>query len=390
MKIITYSLYNGEKNSNSYYQDAASFSDIVLNKGLQITMPWIEKVKAYIEKNKIENVRSNEEYMLEILTLGVLWLCYSDDAARLEKIPKEFLTELVEVRQKGGKLKLGADYLRGILGTLILYSEHRSDIVSQIQFNMENFIKLIDWLSATGEFIQETRRLKVWQSYLGTIGEKDTSDFIALSVFFAMWFEQQSLSALGKYTEGVEPFLEKVKEKYKWREDLIFCSRQRVEYHLNMAGAEIMNRAYKSDFIKTKRKAVFLPACIRKNLDGKCKARVNKDIMCCSSCDSQCQVNKIKALGKKYDYEVFIIPHESAAFSDKTINVGELGIIGIACITNLLAGGWKAKALGIPAQCIMLDYCGCKNHWDDEGFSTSINMDQLEKLMNNNLEIEKK
>lgn len=382
MKIITYSLYDGEENSNKYYENIAKFADEVLVKGFQLTTPWINKLKLHIEKFNLETLRRDEEYMLEVLTLGVLWLRYSDDAIRLNIIPKELLIELVEVRQKGGKLKIGADFIRGLLGTLILYSEHQPEVVDKIKFNMDNFIKLMDWLTATGEFIQEVKRFRIWESFLGTMGKEEVADFIALSVFFAIWFEQESLNNIGKYTEGVEKFLKKVKESHKWREDLIFCSRQRIEYHLNMAGAEIMNRAYRKDFIKAKHKAIFLPACIRKGVDGTCKARSDKGTLHCIGCYPDCEVNKIKGLGKAYGYEVLIIPHESAAFSDKTIKEDELGIIGIACITNLLSGGWKAKSLGISAQCILLDYCGCKNHWDDEGFPTSINMEQLQKLMN--------
>lgn len=47
-----------------------------------------------------------------------------------------------------------------------------------------------------------------------------------------------------------------------WRKDVIFCVSRRAEYHLNMVGAEIMNRAYRERFIKTPKKAVLLPACM--------------------------------------------------------------------------------------------------------------------------------
>lgn len=381
MKIITYSLYDGEENSNSYYRNIEKFSEIVVYKGLQMTMPWIKKLKAYIEQQQLETVRTNEEYMLEILTLGVLWVRYSDDAAGINQIPNKLLTKLVKRRQKGGKLKRGVDYIRGILGTLFLYSKHRSDLVDSIPFTMDNLTNLIDWLSAAGEFIQETKRFRNWMSYLRTVSDEEVAELIALAVFFAVWFEEQSLDRIGKYTEEVETYLDTGRKRHLWREDLIFCSRQRVEYHLNMVGAQIMNHAYRSDFIKTRKKAVFLPACIRKNLNGTCKARSDKDILHCVRCNLNCQVNKIKELSNRYGYDVLIIPHESSAFSKNTIKEGELGIIGVACILNLLAGGWKAKGLGIPPQCVLLDYCGCKNHWDEEGFSTSINMEQLHKLM---------
>jgi hypothetical protein len=87
-------------------------------------------------------------------------------------------------------------------------------------------------------------------------------------------------------------------------------------------------------------------------------------------------------MGEKYGFGVAIITHESS-FNSKGIGQtdGRLGVVGIACVLNLIAGGWKAKALGLPAQCVLLDYCGCKNHWHDEGFPTDINLHVLGQIL---------
>jgi hypothetical protein len=60
----------------------------------------------------------------------------------------------------------------------------------------------------------------------------------------------------------------------------------------------------------------------------------------------------------------------------------DTGIVGVACVLNLLSGGLKARRLGIPAQCILLDSCGCGNHWDIEGIPTVLNVDQLKIKLN--------
>ncbi len=380
MRIITYSLRNGV-NSNEYYEAAEQTAAIVSEEGLRELAMELQAFKRYIRENNIEVLRSDVEYLMELLTLGVLLLRYSDDAVVLNQISKQVLTNLVEMRQKGGSLKPSADFLRGLLGTFVLYSEHRPELVSALQFNTKNFTKLLEWLTAAGEFSQEVKRLSSWLDYAKGLSDEESSELIASAVSFAIWFEEESLKHLGKYTEGLEAYLENVSETHRWRENLIFCSRQRLEYHLNMVGAEIMNKAYREDFIKTKRKAVFLPACIRKRIRGGCKAKEKKGVLYCASCDLGCQVREIKELGEQHGYEVLIIPHESSAFSDEKVPEGELGIIGIACVTNLLAGGWKAKSSGIPAQCVLLDYCGCKNHWDDEGFPTAINIERLKSIM---------
>jgi hypothetical protein len=90
-------------------------------------------------------------------------------------------------------------------------------------------------------------------------------------------------------------------------------------------------------------------------------------------------------MGKKFGFEVFLVPHESSVFSGDAGKqlIGEgAGIVGIACVSNLVAGGWKAKALGMPPQCVLLDHCGCRKHWHEKGISTDINMKQLRHVLN--------
>lgn len=79
-KIITYSLKSGNVNSDDYYKDISKFTDEVINNSSDLSKKIIESFKKYIEQNKIEKLRSTEEYMLEFLIIGVLWQLYSDDA----------------------------------------------------------------------------------------------------------------------------------------------------------------------------------------------------------------------------------------------------------------------------------------------------------------------
>lgn len=381
MKIVTYSLEPGGNKGDQYYQVIDQFADTVLREARSMLGPIIVKFTQFISAQEIEDLRSAEEYYLELMTLGVLWLRYSDDAAVLNQVSGSIFAGLVELRERQALFKPGVDLVRGILGTFFLAGEHRAEVVSALKFTDDNLARLLNWLSATGEFIQEVRRLKAWQRYLQSLPEQAAEDLLAAAVTFAVWFEQESLLALGRYTENVDFFLENKTKDHRWREDLIFCSRGRVEYHLNMVGAEIMNRVFRDDFRETRHKAVLLPACIRRHPAGECRARKVRDVFRCSRCDTACQVYQIKQVGEEYGFEVLIIPHESAAFTKETIEAGELGVVGIACVLNLMAGGWRAKSLGIPAQCVLLNYCGCKNHWDDEGFTTAIDMDQLRKVL---------
>ncbi|MBK7029286.1 MAG: DUF116 domain-containing protein [Bacteroidales bacterium] len=83
--------------------------------------------------------------------------------------------------------------------------------------------------------------------------------------------------------------------------------------------------------------------------------------------------------------DTYIIPHSSdfTRFLEKWQNQPDTSLIGVACILNLLTGGYEMKNLNISSQCIFLDYCGCKKHWNEEGIPTDLNINQLKKVAGN-------
>lgn len=78
------------------------------------------------------------------------------------------------------------------------------------------------------------------------------------------------------------------------------------------------------------------------------------------------------------------MPHESSVFAGEAGQelLGDgAGVLGVTCVQNLLAGGWKALRLGLPPQCVLLDHCGCRKHWHAEGISTEIDEAELRRVL---------
>ncbi|MFT8313681.1 MAG: DUF116 domain-containing protein [Clostridium sp.] len=377
--IVTYSLLGQYADSNEYYVDVAAFTNEVILNGEPIMNSAILNFKNYIKENNIESLRSNEEYLLELLTLAILWQLYSDDAFELSELPKNIIRKLVEIRKQGGNIKAGADFIRGILSTIFL--SPNSNYESTINLSSKNFKKFITWLSASGEFDEEVKRFNNWEKYFSTLALKKLEEIFLATAAYALWFNARSEVVLGKYTRNVNLFLKNEYPKHKFKEDIILCGRQRVEYHLNMVGAEIMNRAFRDDFFKTRIKKLLLPICMRYNNEKNCKAKHTEEGYVCGSCTAECRVSKLTEMGKKYGFEILIISHGSSAFREEKVKYGEIGIVGVACVLNLMSGGWKARNLNLVPQCVILDYCGCKNHWSNEGIVTDINVNQLKEIL---------
>jgi hypothetical protein len=83
-------------------------------------------------------------------------------------------------------------------------------------------------------------------------------------------------------------------------------------------------------------------------------------------------------------FNVLMVAHGSSisALKNNDISLDQnTGVVGVSCLLNLISGGWLLEGMGIPAQCVLLDYCGCKAHWHDEGIPTSLNVEKLKQIM---------
>ncbi|MEW9094897.1 MAG: DUF116 domain-containing protein [Clostridiaceae bacterium] len=377
MEIITYSLCSNDTTPEKYYNKIDCFTSEVIDKVNETTYEIVENYRNYIIEKGIEIPREKAVYGFELLMTGVLWRVYIKKALSLNKYAGKILSKLVYFREKDGSTKVIVDLLRGALGNRLLLKDNKSS--KDIDNEIDKFMKLIDWLKASGEFNQEAKRIEIWGRFLNSRSKEESVDVISKAKELGKWFEIRSAQVIGCYTQNVENFIKENQGKLKWKENSIFRSRERVEYHLNMVGAEIMNRSFREGFLKTKEKRVLLPICMRYKSKEDCKALKTENGYLCTGCSCECRVNSLTALGKKNNFKVYIIPHASSAFTKGKIKEGEVGIVGIACVLNLISGGFKAKEIGFEPQCVLLNYCGCKKHWHKNGIATDI---YLKRLMN--------
>jgi hypothetical protein len=381
--IITYSLRDGQKRSDQYYADVATFTDRVLVEAENRTQTLVGAFQTYLEETGREIPRTFPEYALEFLTLGVLWRTYAGVALGLARLPQRALAYLVRLRQRGGRLKPAIDLLRGAMGRLFLSSDgrHRTEPAG---LTLDHLERLLDWLSASDTFTQEVKRLRPWRDFLMSQPPDQARAYLETAIAFAAWFEERSQVILGCYTPHVERFLTETHPGYHWREDAIFCGRRRIEYHLNMVGTEILNRAFRGAFRAAQRKVVLVPPCMRARPEGACEAQLTPFGSLCAGCTPGCRVHQLTKLGEKRGFEVLIMPHELSVFSGGAVEPLEgeaVGIVGVSCPLTNVSGGWETKDLGIPAQGVLLDYCGCPWHWHEEGIPTDIDFGQLLKVL---------
>lgn len=136
----------------------------------------------------------------------------------------------------------------------------------------------------------------------------------------------------------------------------------------------VRNLLDKEKFLKTKKRALFLPHCSRKYMDNRCQARFDPKIPSyyCAHCSSDCLINKATALGKERGYDVYVLPGGTCVPQILKKNPYE-GVVGVACSQELKEGGEPLKNKNIPGQAVFLVKNGCAN--------TEFNLKSLNEIL---------
>jgi len=136
----------------------------------------------------------------------------------------------------------------------------------------------------------------------------------------------------------------------------------------------IQNVSQRERFMKTKKRALFLPHCSRKYMDNRCKASFNPEVPSykCGQCSEDCLVNRATRLGEEKGYDVYVLPGGSCVVDLLQRNKYE-GVVGVACSQEVKLGGDGLKQMGLIGQAIPLIKNGCAN--------TSFSLQSLEKTL---------
>ena len=386
---FVYDLRISRGSSGRFYTEVALFSQRIVAEIERRASAALDGYSRYARSVLSEAPRSRGEHALELLTVGMTLRLYGDAATNTPEWVINAGRELFALRRRSRGMKPLADFLRAGIFQLFLRrtSKERSATGAPLDRNGANeylrLARLIEWLQSTGEFEQEWKRIDNWRCYWRGLAAEDAKSQVARCVDLFDWFTREAAEVLSKYTAGVIPFLEKSYAKRFWREDQLFCGRLPVEYHLGMVAAEVMNEGLRDGFDSRTRKVVLVPACMRGARAGTCKAVTRGLDITCAGCDPDCAVNRITRRMRREGITVYMVPHSSgfSRWLERWEKDPTVGVAAVACMMNILAGGYEMRARGIASQCVPLDFPGCEKHWQNQPVATSINEDRLVQIV---------
>jgi hypothetical protein len=84
---------------------------------------------------------------------------------------------------------------------------------------------------------------------------------------------------------------------------------------------------------------------------------------------------------------VYLVPHTTgfSQWLSRWQGKPEVGVTAVACLANILAGGYEMRARRVASQCVLLDYPGCRKHWSREGVPTDLNEERLVQIVSRGL-----
>ena len=155
----------------------------------------------------------------------------------------------------------------------------------------------------------------------------------------------------------------------------------RKRYMLSMLEIDLTNRINRDSFISAPWRIALIAHCLRDFRTG-CRSRRQDIEEQCTGCDPDCYLNLGSELLNRYRIKPCIsvsMDHRRLFTHLKNDHPG-MGVLGIACIPELIAGMRLCEILGIPVVGVPLDANRC-SRWLGECLETTFSLEELERLL---------
>lgn len=156
----------------------------------------------------------------------------------------------------------------------------------------------------------------------------------------------------------------------------------REQYLLYCLEVELTNRRHVEGFGAAGTKIAFLPHCLRERFDEDCKIRVEGLDYVCTGCTPGCYIDAVTRALRLHDVQSYIWMQADLArvLEEGARRPGGLGVLGIACLPELVAGMRRCETAHVPVVGLPLDGNCCARWWGTMG-ETTVDVDRLRTLL---------
>jgi hypothetical protein len=208
--------------------------------------------------------------------------------------------------------------------------------------------------------------------YLRTLARKEADGS------FEAFLIHQLRDGLFPYSTAVQSHLQGLSGFQRWDRTLTTSEEQ---YCLYMLEIELVNRLHLDEFRQSTTKLAFLPHCLR-DLSASCRATEREIDYVCKGCSNQCKVNCTTKLLRRHGIKPYIwmTANLRSLFKRLKRDGRNVGVLGIACIPELVRGMRLCMRCDVPVVGVPLDANRCARWWGEFHWNT-VNFERLEMLL---------
>jgi hypothetical protein len=181
-----------------------------------------------------------------------------------------------------------------------------------------------------------------------------------------------------RYTTTTSSHLESLPLARRWDRTLATSEEQ---YHFAMLEVELVNRIHVAEFRRCDTRLAFLPHCLH-DLMADCRSAPRGDDYTCKGCSRSCVINAISKLLRRHGVVPYIWMTANLQSLLKRLHKEgkKVGVVGIACLPELLNGMRMCARADVPVTGIPLDANRCARWWGSFYWNT-VNIRELEILL---------
>jgi len=368
MGELNHFLNDNDGYSGKYYNTLKLVSKGIMDRTAKCADRFIEQFMKFIEDNKIEKIRSKEEYLIEFILIGVIFQEYVDNARALKKIPAEAIILINNYKDKKESRKEKFSNIMEWMSTKISFkTKNEGD-----EYYYQDFLSIIRWLKISSEFKEEVLRLENWKKFLKKNNEICVNHLLGQAIDISLELNEVGVKFLDEYVDHLKKSkLEKL-ELNNHKETYIYIHRGKIQYYFNMISSQIMNEVYMEKYIECSEKIIQVPKSMKQTMIKCCCVKTNNGYKC-KKCNSSCKVKKLNIIGQEMGVRVYSKEYDEPIFQVQDGYKGTIGIIGVTCSLKLMSIGWKAIRVGYYPQSFLLE--NCKNIVNSMDFNQMKNTD---------------
>ncbi len=184
---------------------------------------------------------------------------------------------------------------------------------------------------------------------------------------------------LSQYMRDVELHTRSVGPYRRLRDPTLLSSRE--QYYLYMLEFELVNRVHLEKFRQARFKIALLPYCLKERQDD-CKAMPDETDYRCKHCVKTCYINRVSSLLEDMDINPYILSRGKVEklLAGLYAKHGSIGVLGIACVVELVWGMRLCMKAGVPVVGIPLNANRCPR-WMGTMHETSIDIVAIGRLL---------